>query len=215
MVRQIKEIDEFSKTLNEAGDKLVVVDFTATWCPPCKRIGPVFASLESEHPGVLFLKVDVDEGAQIAEAQQVSSMPTFKYFKGGKLVDHFSGADEGRLREYIAKHKGEEQSLPPSQPTPEQSVTPFQLTPSRRQEVTQMAKDLFANMDKDGDGQVSKRELCSEVKKRKGDASEKEIAQFAEGILEEVDTDGDGKLTYAEFESALLDSATRKAQQCV
>eukprot|EP01068_Selenidium_serpulae_P016305 Selendium_serpulae@DN6285_c1_g1_i10.p1 len=104
MVKQISKLEEFTKTISEAG-KLVVVDFTATWCPPCKRIGPVFAALESEHPDVLFLKVDVDEGEEIAQSQQVSSMPTFKYFKEGKEVDHFSGADEAKLRQYIAKHK--------------------------------------------------------------------------------------------------------------
>uniref|UniRef100_A0A8D3A2V6 Thioredoxin domain-containing protein n=1 Tax=Scophthalmus maximus TaxID=52904 RepID=A0A8D3A2V6_SCOMX len=63
MIKNVENMDDFKKELKDAGDKLVVVDFTATWCGPCKMIGPYFGQL-SENPefsNVVFLKVDVDE----------------------------------------------------------------------------------------------------------------------------------------------------------
>ncbi|CAG5959817.1 unnamed protein product [Menidia menidia] len=63
MVREVENLEDFNKILKEAGEKLVVVDFTATWCGPCKQIGPKFEDLskQPENSNVVFLKVDVDE----------------------------------------------------------------------------------------------------------------------------------------------------------
>ena len=60
MVSYIKNSAEFEKLLKDAGDKAVVIDFTATWCPPCKRIGPIFDAMQNDFSQVLFYKVDVD-----------------------------------------------------------------------------------------------------------------------------------------------------------
>jgi thiol-disulfide isomerase/thioredoxin len=53
--------EEFDAALKDAGSKLVVVDFTASWCGPCQQIAPVFKGLAQEFKDVVFLKVDVDE----------------------------------------------------------------------------------------------------------------------------------------------------------
>merc|ERR1711985_165224 len=61
-VKVLATKDEFDSTMSEAGDKLVVVDFTASWCPPCQRIAPVFASMADElSDKAVLVKVDVDE----------------------------------------------------------------------------------------------------------------------------------------------------------
>jgi len=86
-------------------DKLVVVDFTATWCGPCQRIAPVFVKLAEEMPDVSFIKVDVDENEETSAACGISCMPTFQFYKGGKKVHEFSGASEDKIREALAKFK--------------------------------------------------------------------------------------------------------------
>lgn len=85
----------------EAGDKLVAVDFTATWCPPCRRIGPVFESMAEDNEGVVFIKVDVDDNSETSEACEINCMPTFQFYKNGKKLDEFSGADENMLKEKV------------------------------------------------------------------------------------------------------------------
>ena len=83
-------------------DKLVVVDFSASWCMPCKMIAPVFEEMACEFSASCsFLKVDVDEVPEIAAKYQVMAMPTFLFIKNGEVVGRFSGASVEKLRETI------------------------------------------------------------------------------------------------------------------
>jgi putative thioredoxin len=84
----------------------VLVDFWATWCEPCKTLGPMLEKLAGEYNGAFELaKVDVDKEQQIAAAFQIRSVPTVFLVKGGQLVDGFPGAiPEGQLREFLAQH---------------------------------------------------------------------------------------------------------------
>ena len=69
----------------EADSPKAVVYFTASWCPPCKRIAPIFESLSKEFSGITFAKVDVDNVPEAASANFVRSVPTFQ-FRVGKQV---------------------------------------------------------------------------------------------------------------------------------
>jgi thioredoxin len=103
MVKMAATIQEF----DAATAGLVIIDFTATWCPPCKAIGPVFEAIageQAEGGKLAFIKVDVDENEEASQKAGISCMPTFQVWKDGAKVDEFSGADEAKLRELVKKY---------------------------------------------------------------------------------------------------------------
>ncbi len=84
---------------------LLVVDFHAPWCGPCRAISPAFEKLAKETLDVCFIKVDVDEVEEVAALCEVNCMPTFHFYKNGTLVTDFSGANEASLKQSIVDYK--------------------------------------------------------------------------------------------------------------
>jgi thioredoxin 1 len=84
---------------------LVVVDFYADWCGPCKMLGPVLEKAAENHPGVVFIgKVNVDQAPDLAGAQGVSGIPDVRIYKNGREVDRFVGfPGERQVLEKIAE----------------------------------------------------------------------------------------------------------------
>ena len=60
--------------------------FTATWCPPCKRIAPIFESLSAEYPDIFFVKIDVDDLPDAASFGNIRSVPTFHFRTGDTKI---------------------------------------------------------------------------------------------------------------------------------
>ncbi|XP_055345315.1 thioredoxin-2-like [Paramacrobiotus metropolitanus] len=102
-IEHVTEKPKLDQILKEAGNKLVVLDFHATWCGPCRNIAPKFEEFANKYDAV-FLKVDVDEAEEIASTYEITSMPTFVFVKNGKKVDSFSGADVNKLEQTIKKN---------------------------------------------------------------------------------------------------------------
>jgi thioredoxin 1 len=100
MVSQIASADEFNKAIQSS--KLVVVDFFATWCGPCKMIAPLLDRFAGEYTDAEFYKVDVDELGAVAQEQEVSAMPTIIFYKNGAVVDKIIGANPNLLKQKIA-----------------------------------------------------------------------------------------------------------------
>jgi thioredoxin 1 len=76
-----------------ASDKPVLVDFTATWCGPCRMIAPIVEELATELAGKAVIgKLDVDENPEVSMNFGIRSVPTLLIFKGGQVVDQIIGA---------------------------------------------------------------------------------------------------------------------------
>lgn len=91
MATQITAADFQSKVLDESVP--VLVDFFATWCGPCKMMGPILDEVSEElGDKARIYKVDVDRETELAQRFNIMSVPTFYVFKDGKPVDTFMGA---------------------------------------------------------------------------------------------------------------------------
>ena len=74
------------------GGKPLVIDFTADWCPPCIRIGPIYLGLVDKYPELVMKKLDVDANDEGSRAAGIECMPTFKVYKNGVEVEMMEGA---------------------------------------------------------------------------------------------------------------------------
>ncbi|BCI53115.1 thiol reductase thioredoxin [Mycolicibacterium litorale] len=90
MATQDITADQFNDTIN--GNEIVLVDFWASWCGPCKQFAPTFAASSEKHPDVVYAKVDTEAEQQLAAAADIRSIPTLMAFKKGKLVFNQAGA---------------------------------------------------------------------------------------------------------------------------
>lgn len=115
MVREIQSKQEFDVLLAESGDKLVVIDYTATWCGPCRAIAPEFERLSQKYSdSCVMVKVDVDKCSTVARAAGISAMPTFQFYKQGQKMDGFRGASAAKLEEFIQKYSAADAQPNPS-----------------------------------------------------------------------------------------------------
>ncbi|XP_064816770.1 thioredoxin-like [Oncorhynchus masou masou] len=94
MIIIIEDKEGFDKALEEAVDKLVVVDFTATWCGPCQSIAPFFKGLSENY-----------QSLDVASFCDIKCMPTFHFYKNQKKVEEFSGSNQAKLEELVNTHK--------------------------------------------------------------------------------------------------------------
>lgn len=97
--------DQFDEVVLKS-DIPVLVDFWATWCGPCKAVGPIVDELATEYAGKLKVgKVDVDSNQKVAAGYGIQSIPTLLLFKDGEIVERITGAyPKPALKQHIDKH---------------------------------------------------------------------------------------------------------------
>ncbi|GAV63493.1 Thioredoxin domain-containing protein [Cephalotus follicularis] len=83
--------------------QLMVIDFAASWCGPCKMMEPAFRAMSHKFSDVQFVRIDVDELSDVAQEFGVQAMPTFVLVKNGKEVDRVVGAKKDELEKKIDK----------------------------------------------------------------------------------------------------------------
>ncbi|MBX9137236.1 MULTISPECIES: thioredoxin [unclassified Clostridium] len=102
MIKHINEKEFNMEVLKEEG--MVVVDFFATWCGPCKMLAPVLEDVQEEMKNVKIVKVDIDENPNVASEYKVKNIPTIKVFKNGEEITTNVGfLPKGALVEMINK----------------------------------------------------------------------------------------------------------------
>jgi thioredoxin len=90
---------DFEQTVT--GNEIVLVDFWASWCGPCRMFAPVYEKAAEAHPDIVFGKVDTEAERELAGAAQISSIPTLMAFKDGTLVFSQPGALPAQALEQV------------------------------------------------------------------------------------------------------------------
>jgi len=109
-VRRIANVDDWEATLAQAAsdNHTLIAHFSAVWCQPCKEIAPYVEALASEFPKVVFVKVDVEEAGEVAQAVGIRLLPSFVAYHDGKPceVDQVVGPERAALRTLVKNVSG-------------------------------------------------------------------------------------------------------------
>ncbi|MBY8992616.1 MAG: thioredoxin [Candidatus Lokiarchaeota archaeon] len=103
----INSEQDLTRLTNQFNDKIIVIDFWAVWCSPCKIFAPIFEKLQQEYyTDFIFAKINVDENPLIAQSFGISSIPTTLFIKEGKLLRKFVGVmNYETFRQFLEKVK--------------------------------------------------------------------------------------------------------------
>ncbi|EFJ04929.1 hypothetical protein SELMODRAFT_16645, partial [Selaginella moellendorffii] len=116
-MRDVHSTQEFIDALGSVGDKLVIVEFFATWCGSCRALYPKLCKLAEEHRDIEFIKVNFEENKPMCKRLDIKVLPYFHFYRGAEgRVDAFSCslAKLQKLRDAIQLHNSDRCSLGPT-----------------------------------------------------------------------------------------------------
>ena len=153
------------EVIDASRDQLVLVDFWAPWCGPCRALTPLLEKLAAEYAGrVKLVKINSDENQELSTAFGIRSIPNVIAFRDGKAVSQFLGAlPEGQVRSFIDK------LLPP----PQLAAAKLAIDESRLDEAERLLGEIQPDMDWDAQAETLRQALAFA---RAGGGSEKDLA---------------------------------------
>ena len=99
-MKRVSDDSTFNELVKEAGDKKVIIKFTASWCPPCKRIKEPVNVLSAAHPEHICLEIDFDESKtkSVCNKYGINAVPTFVMLEGGEEARRYEGAKMAAIK---------------------------------------------------------------------------------------------------------------------
>ncbi|KAF3663632.1 Thioredoxin H-type [Capsicum annuum] len=99
----VKSMEKWEEKMSEANNsgKIAVVNFSASWCNPCRAAAPGFNELAHKYTSTIFLTVDVDELAELSTSWDIKATPTFIFFRDGRQVDKLVGGEKQELQKKL------------------------------------------------------------------------------------------------------------------
>ena len=102
-VHVITTKEDWDQKIAEANKdgKIVVANFSASWCGPCRVIAPVYAEMSKTYPQLMFLTIDVDDLMDFSSTWDIRATPTFFFLKNGQQIDKLVGANKPELEKKV------------------------------------------------------------------------------------------------------------------
>ncbi|KAF8394807.1 hypothetical protein HHK36_018743 [Tetracentron sinense] len=102
-VHLITTKESWEEKVSEASrdGKIVVANFSASWCGPCRMMAPLYCELSEKYPSLMFLTVDVDELTEFSSSWDIKATPTFFFLRDGQQLDKLVGANKPELQKKI------------------------------------------------------------------------------------------------------------------
>ena len=98
--------DELISYSQSKSSTLIVIDFKASWCVPCKAIKPFVTYLNENYPNVEFLEIDIEDDSRdtIVNNFNIKKVPTFVFYKNGELCNSLIGTDKAKIEELVNEY---------------------------------------------------------------------------------------------------------------
>uniref|UniRef100_A0A8C5QLF3 Glutaredoxin 3 n=1 Tax=Leptobrachium leishanense TaxID=445787 RepID=A0A8C5QLF3_9ANUR len=114
---------QFKELLQKAGNSLLVVHFWAPWAPQCSQMNEVMEELSKDQPQVTFVRLEAEAVPEVSEKYEITSVPTFLFFKNSQKVDRLDGAHAPELTKRVQRHAASSSFPVAPESTPKEDLT--------------------------------------------------------------------------------------------